>query len=140
MCAKNNIKGKSMPLSIITGVGVSLILTLVGASIAAMLLTAERIGIQAITACTIITAAVSVAGGAWAASILAGKRRIQVCLITGGGYFLVLLAMTALLFGGSYEKIHINLLTILLASGVVGFAGLRGMRRSKAKQFQKTYR
>ena len=140
MTGKRTINGKSIPLSIFIGIGLASILTLICASLAAILLASERIGVQSIRIIAIITVAISTAGGAWVASVLAKKYRTQICLITGAGYFLILLAMTALLFGGSYEKIPITLITVLTTSGLVGLTGIKNKNRTQKIRFKKGYR
>ena len=133
-------KGRSIPLSIIIGICASILLTLTGAAIAAALLVSERIGIQAVSTAAAITAVIAAGLGSWSASILAGKQRMQVCLITGTGYVLLLLAITALFFDGTYGQVAIRLLSVLGSSALVGFLGLKEKRNRKSNHFKKLYR
>lgn len=133
-------KGRSIPLSIIIGICVSISLTLIGAAIAAALLESEQIGIQAVTTVATITAVIAAGLGSWSASKLASKQRMQVCLITGTGYVLLLLAITALFFDGTYEQVAIRPLSVLLSSALVGFLGLEEKRNRKTNHFKKVYR
>ena len=133
-------KGRSIPLSILVGIGASILLTLIVAAIAALLLASERIGIHAVSAIASITVATAAGIGSWVSAKLAEKQRMQVCLITGTGYFLLLLAMTALFFGGSYGQVPVRLLFVLLSSAFVGILGLKGKWNSKTNRFKKAYR
>ena len=133
-------KGRSIPLSIIIGICASILLTLTGATIAAALLVSERIGIQAVSTAAAITAVIASGTGSWLSSLLAGKQRMQVCLLTGAGYFMLLLAMTALFFEGSYENVPVRLIFTLLSSTLVGFLGMKEKRNRKTNRFKKVYR
>lgn len=133
-------KGRSIPVSIFIGIAISILLTLIVAGIAAALLASERIGIQTLSAIASITVVIATGVGSWLSTRLAGKQRMLVCLITGAGYFLLLLAMTAMFFGGSYEQVPIRLLFVLLSSALVGFLGMKGKRNNKIKRLKRTYR
>ena len=140
MKGKRTISGKSVPLSVLIGIGFATVLTLVGASLGAILLASERVDGESIRAIAIITVVISTAGGSWIATGIAKQHKPQICLITGTGYFLVLLAMTALFFGGAYEKIHIMLVAQLSASCLIGFTGIKSKNRTSKIRFKKGYR
>lgn len=50
----------------------------------------------------------------------AGRQRLAVCLGCGGVYFLLLLAATALFFGGTYHAVGVSGGLILAGSGCAG--------------------
>lgn len=71
--------------------------------------------------------------GSWLAANRTKRMRLQVCLLAGAGYFLGLLAITALFFGGQYQGIGAAGITILLGSSLMAFFPGFGKRKIKVK-------
>ena len=71
--------------------------------------------------------------GSWTASTKIGRLRTQVCLITGGIYFLVLLSITALFFDGLYQGIGVAAILVFVGSGVTALLGIREKKSRKSK-------
>ena len=124
----------SMPMGIGIGCGISMILTILGAGTVAKLISDEILRETAIGygAMGIVLLA-SVCGAAIAANKVK-KRRLQVSLLVGTGYFLMLFAMTALFFGGQYQGIGVTALLVLAGTGTVV---LLGSREKKSGKFRK---
>lgn len=127
MVVNRKVTGKavSMPLGLGIGLAVCIALTLIGAAISASLILNERIGEGAIGYCAIVTLLLSSAAGSWLSAVLVKRRWMIVCMAVGGVYFLTLLGITALFFGGQYQGIGVTALMILGGSGSVGLLGLR---------------
>lgn len=126
MSTKPNYTGRSasVPVGIATGVGVGLGLTLLAVAILAKLLDLEKMPWEQI--------GYGVMGTMLTASFLAGitaysrikRQRLLVCMLTGVGYFGILLALTALFFGGQYQGALVTGLLVLAGSGAAGLLGL----------------
>ena len=127
MVVNRKVTGKavSMPLGLGIGLAVCMAITLIAAGISANLILNERIGESAIGYCAIATLLLSSVIGAWLAAVLVKRRWMIVCMAAGAIYFLTLLGITALFFGGQYQGIGVTALMIFGGSGCVGLLGLR---------------
>lgn len=68
------------------------------------------------------------------------RQRLAVCALSGTIYFLILLSITALFFGGQYSSIGETALLILCGSMLAAMAGSRENRRGKYRKFKVTAR
>ena len=78
--------------------------------------------------------------GAMAGAIVAAGKRMQVCLLTALAYFLCLLAMTALLFGGQYSGVIMSAMMVMLGGLAAGLLGIRTKKGMKIKGIKRSYR
>lgn len=123
-------------VGILIGVLVGIGVTLVGVSILAWLIATEKISENAIGYGTMVILFISALLGAGTAAANIKRLRVQVCLITGGIYYLLLLATTALFFGGQYQGMGITAILVLLGSGLVSLLGIRE-NKSRKNKFKK---
>lgn len=130
----------TIPSGIALGLLVSLAVTLLGAALTAYLVSAEKIGENGIGYSAMIILALGSAAGAWLSMSKIKRLRMQICLLTGICYYLLLLAMTALFFGGQYEGMGVTALAVLGGCGAVAILGARGEKRGKARYRKNTYR
>ena len=111
------LKRKGTTIGIPAGLGIgaliSLLTTLAGAALVSYLVAAEKIGEGTIGVSAMIILAVAAAVGAWCAVCVVKRLRLQVCMMTGACYYLSLLALTALFFGGRYQGMGISALIVL---------------------------
>jgi putative membrane protein (TIGR04086 family) len=128
----------ALPVGIGLGVLVSLIVTLIGATAITQLVTTEKISENNIGYAIIAVLLISSIIGAWMAATQTKRLRLQVCLLEGTGYFLTLMAMTALFFGGRYQGMWATCITILLGSTMMALLSTLGQRKWKIKN--KAYR
>lgn len=113
-------RAAQIPVALAAGAGTSMALTLGLSLVLAWLvdkgyLPWERIGygiLGLLLACAFV--------GALAAYSRVGRQRLAVCLGCGGIYFLLLLAATALFFGGQYHAVGVSGGLILAGSGCAG--------------------
>lgn len=126
----------SMPMGLLIGVSVSMGLTLAAAAILAKLLDSEKLawenvgyGIEA----TLILAAFC---GAMTACRKTKRQRLAVCGISALLYFGILLAITALFFGGQYQAVWLTAILILAGSGSAALLGLRGDGKGRRKKIK----
>lgn len=120
---------KSMAGGIAVGWGISVLATLLGAMIVAYLLSREMMQMSAVGYGTMIILLGASAAGAALASRCIRRKRLVVCLLSGGIYYVTLLAMTALFFGGQFEGIGVTCLVVMGGSLAVGLMGLKGNSR-----------
>ena len=118
-----------MPLSIAVGCLVSVIITIFGSAVSAWLMDSEKLQESAIGYAAAVIILISAFAGCVVAVTVAGKQRLPVAAITGISYTLVLLAVTALFFGGEYEGVGVT--ALLIAAGTVCslLIGMRGKKR-----------
>ena len=133
---RNKISGRalSIPLGIAIALFISLVLTLGGAATAAALVSSERIGEGAIGYAAMLTLAVATLIGAWMAVVLIKRLRLQIAMLFGGCYYLLLLATTALLFGGQYQGMGVTAIIVLAASALVAFLPMSNAKTWKKKK------
>lgn len=127
MVVNKKVTGKAVPMAAGLGIGlaVSMALTMIGGAVTANLILTEKIGEGAIGYGAILILLLSSAMGAWLAAVLIKSRWMVVCLGAGGSYYLTLLGITALFFGGQYQGMGVTALVILGGCGAVGLLGLR---------------
>lgn len=124
----------TMPVGIGIGCGVSMLLTLLGAGAIAKLISAEVLRETAIGYGAMATILLSAICGAAVGVKKVKKRMLQVSLLVGATYFAMLLAMTALFFGGQYQGMDVTALLVAAGCGVVIL--MAGQER-KPKKYRK---
>lgn len=137
---KLNEKSLSMPAGIGLGVLLSFVIVLIGAGVLAYFISNESIGEDSIGAgCTVILL-LSSAVGALLAAGLTKRQRLITCGITVLCNFLMLLGMTAMFFGGQYDRVGVTALAVL-GGGIVSvmpafLKGKTGRKPVKIKGFR----
>ena len=124
----------SMPMGIGIGCGISMILTILGAGLAAKLISAEVLRENAIGYGAMMIILISSIAGAGIAVNKVKKRMLQVSVLVGMFYYALLLAMTALFFGGKYQGMGVTALLVMAGCGVVV---LMAGREKKTKKYRK---
>ena len=114
MNQKPSGRASSMPTGLLTGLGVSLAVTILLAVVAAKLIDMEWIGEKDIGYCAMVILMAAPFCGARLSQKKIKRQRLMVCAMSGGLYFLSLLGITALFFGGQYEAVGV---TFLLVAG-----------------------
>lgn len=118
MSKKRRIKGTAtaIPTGLAIGGLISLIVTLAGAAATAYLVLNQRIGENGIGYASMIILFLGAVMGAWGAFSSIKKQRLQVCLLSAAVYYLLLLAITALFFGGQYQGMGVTAIVILIGA------------------------
>ena len=131
----NAAKSKSAPWSIALGATVSLSITLSAAAIVAALIQSNKLSPEVIGYAVMIILIVSSLAG----SMVAGKRSVTkkmiICVLTAACYFVALLCITAMFFGGTYKGISVTALVV--ASGSIA-AGLIPIQQGSGVKTRKT--
>ncbi len=129
-------KAISMPMGLLVGSGVSMGITLAAAAVLAKLLDSERLAWENVGYGIEITLIAASFLGAMAAFRKVKRQRLVVCAISGVLYFSMLLAITALFFGGQYETVWLTAILILAGSGGAALLGLRGGGKGRRKKIK----
>ncbi|MBE6986018.1 MAG: hypothetical protein E7433_01145 [Ruminococcaceae bacterium] len=130
----------SLPVGIILGVLTALLVTLMGSAVTAWLILGEKIGDSSVGYCSALITLLASAFGSEISWLRTKRLRLQVCLITGVAYYLLLLAMTAVFFGGIYLGMGMTAISVLCGCGTIALLGVRGGKRTKFKGMKKVYR
>ena len=130
----------SLPVGIVLGVLTALLITLTGSTVTAWLILGEKIGESSIGYCSALITLLSSAAGAEISWLRTKRLRLQVCLITGAIFYLLLLSVTAVFFGGIYLGMGMTAISVLCGSGAVALLGTRRGKRTKFKGVKKAYR
>ena len=117
---------KSIPVGICIGMFVALVVTLSGALITAWLVSNERISDDGIGYSAMIILMASSMLGTFTAQSLVKHQKLIICAATGGSYYLMLLSITALFFGGQYQGMGVTALVIAAGTAVIILTGIKG--------------
>lgn len=125
---------------IAVGAAISLAITVIGAMAGAFLLSAEILTHEQIGMLSTVITAIAAAAGSLVASKKIGKMKMQMCLLTGAVYFLVLCIVTVLAFNGLFLGVGKGILSILIGSSSVALLSVVNKKHPKFKFQKKTYR
>lgn len=128
MVANKKVSGtaRSVPAGIGIGTAVSLAITLAGALLTAWLVSTEKISEEAIGYGSMIILLAASTAGAYTAQALIKHQRLLMCVLAAICYFISLIAVTALFFGGQYQGIGVTALVIAAGAAIVVLTGLNG--------------
>ena len=102
----------------------------------ANLMLSQTIAMESVGYAATVILLLASAIGAWIAALMVKRRWIMICVGAGGSYYLTLLAITALFFGGQYQAVGVTALLVFGGAGAVGLLGItkkngNGNRRQK---------
>lgn len=126
----------SIQAALAMGTGCAMIWTVLGAALVAKLVDSETIQPEAIGYGSMGILLTASALGALAAYGKVKKNRAPVCFGVGGIYYLCLLAMTALFFGGQYTGMGVTAVMILLGCCAAMLPGLKGRGGASRKNYK----
>ena len=124
----------SMPAGLAIGGICSLLITLLLSATVAKLMAGETIAQGSAGYFVISILLIASITGACISYGRIRRRRMVVCLVSGLIYYCILLAITAMCFGGQYQGVGVTGLVVLCGSCCAGLMGLRdksGSRRGK---------
>ena len=124
-----------MPAGLSVGGGVSLLITILLAILTAKLVDTGTMGEERVGYAALGILLVSSGAGSAVAAGKIKRRRLMVCMAAGAVYYGLLLAVTALFFGGQYSGMGVTALAVAGGSGTVCLAGMRQGRGHRKKQF-----
>ncbi len=123
------IKSDSIPASLLIGATLGLLVSIGGVLLLAWLINTERIGQGAVDNGVLVILLVGSAISAAISSTVVKEKRLLICILSGLCYFLMLMAITALFFGGQYSGLAVSGLVILAGSICVCLLGLMPQKR-----------
>lgn len=128
----------SMPKGLLAGAVMSVLSTVLWVAVLAKLLDAEMIEWDQIGYGIMGVLLFSSVMGALGSSSKIKRQKLIVCVLSGVIYFSVLMALTALFFGGQYEAVGVTALLILGSSISCGLLVAReGSKGYKRKRYSK---
>lgn len=130
----------SMPGGLALGAVVSSLVTALGTAFAAYLISGESLPQEAIGYCAMVILLAASVTGAWTAVRRIKHRRVKVCALSGVIYYLLLVAVNILFFGGVYDGMGVTALLVLGGSGVVVLMGERRERRGHSRIKKRKHR
>ena len=134
---KANGKAVSIPAGVGIGTAAALGWTLMASALLAKLMDLERLPEDAVGYGAMVILLTASFAGAILAQRKVKRKRLQVSLITAAAYYLTLLSMTALFFGGQYAGMGVTALVILAGSGVAILIGMKEPGRKKGRRYPK---
>lgn len=140
MAKKQGGKAFAMPGGIVLGILVAMVITLLGGVLLTWLIAGERMELGALGYGVMAIQFLGGVTGAVAAMLAVKRQKMQVCLLTGLGYFLVLLASNALFFGGQYEGVLTTGLILLAGCGITAILSCREAKGGKRGRRKPVYR
>lgn len=142
MGKKRSVKesGVSIPKAIGYSLIVSMITSLLGILAAAYLIYNEIIIQENMGVVVTVVLLLSSAASAITAINTAKRMRLQMSLLSGVAYYLLLLSVTALFFGGEYSGIVLTAVTILASCGIVAIGDMFVNKRGKSFKVKTAYR
>lgn len=119
----------SMPAGLALGGCVSLTVTILGSILAANLVLRELLPESSVGYCAMIILLVSSYLGATVSVGRIKHRKLYVCVLTGVIYYGLLLAITALFFGGQYQGMGVTALVVAAGCAAAILIGMNGRKR-----------
>ena len=130
----------SMVKSVTMGSAVSVAAAMLLAAVFAALISVETINPDWAGYCALVVLLLSAMLGAGAAVRSTAEKRLYLSLAAGGVYFLVLLAMAALFFGGQYSGVGVSAFVVFSGSVLAVLMGQGSGKRSKSRRSKKRRR
>lgn len=115
------------------GTVVALALTMCYAILMSQLVLTDKIDVSALGYGSMILLPLASAVSAWIAVGIIKRKRMQVCIISGGTYFAMLGLINIFFFGGQFNGGLITAVLILVGVLCVGLLGMKGERGSRKK-------
>lgn len=134
---KGNGKALSLPAGIGIGTAAALVWTLMASAVLAKLMDLERLPEDAVGYGAVVILLIGGFLGAAAAYRKVKGKRLQVSLLTAAAYYLSLLSMTALFFGGQYTGMGVTALVVISGSLAAVLLGLQTNGRKNRRRYPK---
>jgi len=133
---KHTGRASSMPKGLLTGLICALIITLAGTTATAKLVEHQHLALEKTGYAVMLIIIAASWFGSWISNKMIRHQKIKVCMLSAICVYLLLLAITALFFGGQYDGAGETALLIFCGSMLPLFLKLPGKterKRSKIK-------
>ena len=134
---KLTAKAVSIPAGIAMGVGAALAVTAAGSAASAWAILGGFVPEGGIGYLVMIILLLSAAAGATVTAGSVQRLRAQMCLAAGVGYYLSLLTVTAVFFGGRYHGMGVTGVMVLCGSVLVILLAPAGKNRAGCRRRRK---
>lgn len=136
MIKKVTGRSPSLGKSVAAGVLLGTVWTLLCAMVLAKLIDSGVMPMEKVGYGSMAAVLSAVFAGASVAGRKAGHMVMQAAVISGVAYFLCLLLVNALFFGGSYSGIGVTLILVSLATGMAVLAAGKGRGKVSRKRYK----
>ena len=142
MTLNRKVTGRAMsiPAGLAVSATVSLLVTLLVVVIGANLLSKEILIQENIGYCAMLALLLGSSLGAVTAAKGIKHRKLAVGMMSGGVYYLLLLGITALFFGGQYQGMGVTLILVLGGSLIGAILANRERGKGTVKRRKKSHR
>ena len=137
---KSNGRAVSMPAGVGIGILISMVIMIIGAAVLTFLIASGKIPEDGYGFGVMLTQFLAAGLGALTAMVLVKHRKLMVCGLTAGGYFLALLSICALFFGGEYTGIGTTFVLVLAGGAAAAVLSLREQKSSGKRRKMAAYR
>ena len=126
---KGRVTKASMPVSLAAGCILAWVITIVIAVIVAIFIAGERASEEFTNPAAVIALLAASFAGAMIAGGMAEQKRMIVCVISGGIYYLSLICVNMLFFDGSFRGLLGAALTVMGSCVIAGLLHTRQKRQ-----------
>lgn len=123
-----------MPVGFSLGVGIGVGVTLILSAFIAYFVQSGSLEESAVGYSSGVILLLSSALGALVSASRIKRRWMLICLGTGGLYYLSLIAMTGLFFGGQYQGMGVTAILVFIGAGLTGLLGAKEKGSGKWKR------
>lgn len=133
----NNGRATSIPMGMIWGTGTSLLVTMLFCGIIAWMMVREILPTENLGYAVMILLSAASFAGAMVSYRKIKRRKLMVSFLSAAIYFLLLMLITALFFGGQYQAVGETALMILCGAMLFGISNLAGFRKQNRRILKK---
>lgn len=130
----------TIPGGVVLGLCISIMITLLGTIILAYLISSDKMGDASVNPGSTVVLFLGAAAGAWTVMARAKEKKWIVLSSFALGYFLILLSLTALFFGGEYAGIGKSAVIILVGCVSSFLPGILEKRKGSGRHKIPSYR
>lgn len=133
-------KAKSVPAGLALALAISMGITLFGSLIIAILLDSQTMQESGVGYGSMLLLLLSSTAGAFVAVNTIKRQLLPMCMLSGLCYYAMLLAVTALFFGGQYQGMGVTALVVMAGCCVTALAAIKGKGSGAAMHRKRSYR
>jgi len=130
----------SLPKGLLVGLGISICVTVAGSALTAWFVIKETVPFDSVGWFAMGITLLSSLLGAWVASAKIKTKTAAVCALSAGMYYLTLLGMTALFFGGQYHGLGTTAIAVAVGSALALVIKNAGKMNTGSRRKIKAYR
>ena len=139
MIANRKVTGRAsgVPAGLAIGAGTGIIVTVVLSAVMAHLIAKEIIEMNTVGYGSILILLLASVVGGWTAVKKIKKMPMEMALANGAAYFIILVLLTAVVYGGRYQGMGVTFLCVGIGSVIAGISAGKCRRKAKRKATKK---